>query len=151
VDKVHDLALLRITGAPLPAVTLGNSEAVRDGQSIAFTGFPMGTTFGFFPVTHRGIIASSTPIALPGATAAKLDGRVVQGLRSGTFVVFQLDATSHPGHSGSPLYNGDSGEVIGVVNLGALKGRKDAAVGQTSGISFAVPIRHLQDLIRSSR
>ena len=57
IDKVHDVALLRISGAPLPAVTLGNSSAVRDGLSIAFTGFPIGNSLGFNPVTHRGIIA----------------------------------------------------------------------------------------------
>jgi serine protease Do len=101
VDRAHDLALLRITGAPLPTVTFGNSDAVRDGQSIAFTGFPLGTALGFHPVTHRGIIASSTPIAMPGANAARLDARVIQGLKAGPFVLFQLDATAYPGHSGA--------------------------------------------------
>src|SRR6185503_2683968 len=33
VDKVHDLALLRITGPPLPALSLGNSDLARDGLS----------------------------------------------------------------------------------------------------------------------
>ncbi len=78
VDKVHDLALLRITGAPLPTVALGNSESVRDGQSIAFTGFPIGNALGFYPVTHHGVIASLTPIAVPGATAGQLDARVIR-------------------------------------------------------------------------
>jgi S1-C subfamily serine protease len=151
VDKTHDVALLRITGPPLPAVTLGSSDAVRDGQSVAFTGFPIGTALGFYPVTHRGIIASKTPIALPAATAAKLDGRIVQSLKSEPFVLFQLDATVYPGHSGSPLYDGGSGDVVGIVNMGFLKGIKDTAVGQPSGISFAVPIHHLQELLRSPR
>ena len=35
--------------------------------------------------------------------------------------------------------------------MGLLKGTKDAAIGQPSGISFAVPARFLQDLIRESR
>jgi serine protease Do len=150
-DKVHDLALLRISGAPLPTVTFGNSEATRDGQSIAFTGFPIGNALGFYPVTHHGIIASLTPVAIPAATASGLDARIVQGLKSGPFVLFQLDTTAYPGHSGSPLYDAATGEVIGIVNMGMLKGMKDTAVGQPSGISFAVPVHHLQVLLRGLR
>ena len=151
VDKEHDVALLKITGAPLPAVAFGDPAAVRDGQSIAFTGFPFGSAFGFYPVTHRGVIASLAPIALPRATARELDAHAIQSLKASPFILFQLDATAYPGHSGSPLYDGDSGDVIGVVNMGFLKGAKDAAIGQPSGISFAIPIQYLRDLIRAPR
>jgi S1-C subfamily serine protease len=151
VDREHDLALLRIVGAALPAVTFGNSEAVRDGQGIAFTGFPIGNALGFYPVTHRGIVASLSPIALPAANANRLDARAIRGLKSGPFVLFQLDNTAYPGHSGSPLFDAETGEVIGIVNMGLLKGAKDTAVGQPSGISFAVPASFLQELIRRSR
>ena len=149
VDADHDLALLRLSGASLPVVTFGNSGAVRDGQSIAFTGFPIGHALGFYPVTHRGIIASLTPIAIP-SSSGRLDPRVVRALSS-PFVLFQLDTTAYPGHSGSPLYDAETGDVIGIVNMGMLKGTKDTAIGQPSGISFAVPARFLQDLIRESR
>lgn len=151
VDKEHDLALLRITGARLPVVKIGNAEAARDGQSVAFTGFPLGNALGFHPVTHRGTIAARVPIAIPGASAQQLDPRIVRSLKSGPFSVFQLDATAYPGHSGSPLYDADSGEVVGIVNMVLVKGIKDAAVGQPSGISVAVPAQYLQDLLRSSR
>jgi len=151
IDREHDLALLRISGVRLPTVTFGDSESARDGQSIAFTGFPMGNSLGFYPVTHRGIIASHSPIALPATTTKQLDPRVVRSLKAGPFVLFQLDTTAYPGHSGSPLYDAETGEVIGIVNMGFLKGTKDAAVGQPSGISFAVPARFLQELIRESR
>ena len=150
MDKVHDVALLRITGAPLPTLSLGSAMA-RDGQGVAFTGFPLGTALGFYPVTHRGIVASLVPAVMPGPNASKLDARVIQGLKTGPFVLFQLDATAYPGHSGSPLFDGDTGEIIGIVNMGFVKGTKDAAVGQPSGISFAVPIQYLHDLIRSLR
>jgi len=151
INREHDLALLRITGARLPAVTFGDSEAVRDGQSIAFTGFPIGNSLGFYPVTHGGIIASHSPIAVPATTTGQLDPRVVRSLKAGTFVLFQLDTTAYPGHSGSPLYDAESGEVIGIVNMGFLKGTKDSAIGQPSGISFAVPVRYLLELLRESR
>jgi S1-C subfamily serine protease len=150
VDRVHDIALLRVSGAPLPAVTLGDSNAVRDGAAIAFTGFPIGNALGFNPVTHRGIVSSRPPIALPSPTARQLDSRVIRGVNAGAFVLFQLDATAYPGHSGSPLYDADTGEVVGVVNM-SVKATKDAAVGQATGISFAVPVQYLQDLMRGLR
>jgi S1-C subfamily serine protease len=143
--------LLRISGPPLPTLSLGKSDTVRDGQGIAFTGFPLGTALGFYPVTHRGIVASLVPAVMPGANADKLDGRIIQGIKAGPFVLFQLDATTFPGHSGSPLYDAASAEVVGIVNMGFLKGTKDSAVGQPSGISFAVPVQYLQELINAVR
>jgi S1-C subfamily serine protease len=76
---------------------------------------------------------------------------LVSRLKPGPFTLFQLDATSYPGQSGSPLFDSETGEVLGVVNMGFLKGSKDAAVGQPSGISFAVPIQHVKELLRSVR
>lgn len=151
LDREHDLALLRIPGPPLPAVTLGDARGVRDGQSIGFTGFPYGHVLGFVPITHNGIIASSTPIAVPGPTSQQVDARDVRRLKSGPFIVFQLDAVTYPGQSGSPLFDADTGEVIGVVNMSLLKGKKEAILSQPSGISFAVPAQYLDDLIRAAR
>jgi serine protease Do len=151
IDREHDIALLHIAGPSLPAVTLSNGKRVRDGQSIGFTGFPFGHTLGFVPVTHGGFIASLTPIAVPGATSDKLDARDVRRLKSGPFMVFQLDAMAYPGQSGSPLFDADTGEVIGVVNMSLLKGKKEAILSQPSGISFAVPVKYLRDLIDARR
>ena len=150
VDRVHDVALLRIGGAPLPVLRLGDSDAVREGTAIAFTGFPLGNALGFNAVTHRGIVSSRPPIALPSPTAKQLDARVIRSVQAGPFRLFQLDATAYPGHSGSPLYDAETGEVVGVVNMG-IKATKDAAIGQATGISFAVPIKYLQDLLRGIR
>ena len=151
IDKEHDLALLRISGAPLPAVTFSSSKAARDGQSVAFTGFPIGNSLGFYPVTHRGIISAVPPIAIPAPTASQLDAGAVQGLKAGPFLLYQLDNTAYPGHSGSPLFDAETGEVLGIVNMGMLKGTTDSAIGQSSGISFAVPAPFLQELLRGPR
>src|SRR6201988_1903091 len=61
-DLDHDLTVLKITGPPLPALVLGDSARVREGESYAFTGFPIGMILGLHPVTHRGIISAITPI-----------------------------------------------------------------------------------------
>jgi len=42
VDPGSDLAVLKIGGAPLPALQIRNSDGVKEGQPIMFTGFPIG-------------------------------------------------------------------------------------------------------------
>jgi len=96
------------------------------------------------------MIASITPIALPSATAQQLDERLIRRLQSGAFPVFQLDATAYPGNSGSPLYDIETGAVIGIMNMVFVKGTKETALSQPSGISFAVPVQFLQELLRTA-
>ena len=48
------------------------------------------------------MISAITPIAIPQARSAELDPKMIRRLTSGTFPVFQLDATAYPGNSGSP-------------------------------------------------
>lgn len=148
-DKEHDLAILRIEGPALPALKLRNSDSVREGQTIGFTGFPIGGALGFSPVTHRGMVSSITPIALPGGNAQQLNEKLIHRIKSGTFNIFQLDATAYPGNSGSPVFDIASGEVLGVINMVFVKGSKEAALSQPSGIAYAIPANHLQDLMRS--
>jgi S1-C subfamily serine protease len=149
-DVAHDLALLRIDGSPLPVLALRDSETVRDGDSVLFTGFPIGSVLGPFPATHRGMISAITPIAIPPANASQLDPAMIRRLSKGAFPVFQLDATAYPGSSGSPLYAPDTGDVVGVVNMVFVKGTKEAALTQPSGITYAIPSRYLIDLLRRS-
>ena len=86
-DVEHDLAVLRISGPALPALTLGASDAVREGQSVAFSGFPIGGALGFSPVTHRGMISSITPIAIPIGNSQDLKNKSIRRLRSGAFPI----------------------------------------------------------------
>ncbi|MBA3777460.1 MAG: serine protease [Betaproteobacteria bacterium] len=96
------------------------------------------------------MIASITPIALPGVTAQQLDARLIRRLQSGAFSVFQLDATAYPGNSGSPLYDIETGAVIGIMNMVFVKGTKEAMLSQPSGISFAVPVQFLHELLQTT-
>lgn len=146
-DVIHDLALLRLAGAPLPAVTLRNPEGVLEGQSVAFTGFPIGGALGFSPVTHRGTISAISPISLPGATAQHLNEKMIRQLRRGAFMIFQLDATAYPGNSGSPMFDPDTGEVLGLINMVFIKTTREASLSQPSGISYAIPANFLLDLL----
>ncbi|MEW6513481.1 MAG: serine protease [Pseudomonadota bacterium] len=150
-DTEHDLALLRITGPALPALTLGASDTVREGHSVAFSGFPIGGALGFSPVTHRGIISSITPIAIPIGNANQLKDQSIRRLRSGVFPIFQLDGTAYPGNSGGPLFDPDSGEVLGIINMVFIKSTKESVLEKPSGISYAIPTKHLAELLSNIR
>jgi len=151
VDSDSDLALLRLSGLPLPALRLRDSETVREGDPYLLTGFPIGSVLGLFAATHRAMIAAITPIAIPPADARKLDAAIIRRLQAGAFSVFQLDATTYPGNSGSPLYDPGSGEVVGVLNMVFVKGTKENALTNPSGISYAIPSRHLKALLETTR
>lgn len=148
LDKEHDLALLKISGAPLPPLKIGDAEKIREGQTLAFTGFPIGMILGFYPVTHRTIISSITPIILPAHNTKQLDAGKIRQLQKSAFKVFQLDGTAYPGSSGSPLYDPDTGEVYGVVNMVFVKGKKESALSNPSGISYAIPGSYIGNLIK---
>ncbi|MCB1693811.1 MAG: trypsin-like peptidase domain-containing protein, partial [Pseudomonadales bacterium] len=145
-DEHHDLALLRYGGTPLPRLELGDSSAVREGSSIAFTGFPIGAILGLHPVTHQGIVSALTPIAIPARDSRELTTTRIAALRE-PFEVIQLDATAYPGNSGSPVYLQDTGAVVGVINQVFVKGRKENVLRDPSAITYAIPARYLRDLI----
>ena len=146
-DLDHDLALLRIAGPPLPALKLGDSSRVREGESYAFTGFPIGMVLGLHPVTHRGTISAITPIAIPQLSAQQLEKTVIKRLIA-PYNVFQLDATAYPGNSGSPLYDPSTGEVVAILNKVFVQESKETLLQKPSGISYAVPINYLRELLK---
>ena len=71
-DDKHDIAILKIGQGSLPALKLGDSRKVQEGQTIAFTGFPIGAVLGLHPVTHTGYSirnhTSRYPSAFRGTT-----------------------------------------------------------------------------------
>lgn len=152
VDRIHDLALLRFEGPAVAALSVRDSGTVLEGQSIAFMGFPIGGALGFSPVTHRGMISSITAATLPTASAQQLNERAIRSLRGGgSFDVFQLDATAYPGNSGGPLFDPETGEVLGVVNMVFIKGTRESALTNPSGISYAIPSGYILPLLQRSK
>lgn len=148
LDRAHDLALLRIEGAALPALPLADGTPLREGMSVAIIGYPIGGVLGFSPVTHRGIISSITAIVLPAPSSQALNAQAIKQLRQGSFDIYQLDATAYPGNSGSPVLDVATGQVIAVINMVLVKGSKESALTHPSGISYAIPVRFVIDLLR---
>jgi S1-C subfamily serine protease len=149
-DRDHDIVILKITGRPLPAVVLGDADRVREGEIYAFTGFPIGMVLGLNAVTHRATISAITPIVIPQLSGKQLDKKVVTRLTE-PYNVFQLDATAYPGNSGSPLYHLATGRVVGVINKVFIQETKETVIQKPSGISYAIPIDYLKELLKQNR
>lgn len=147
VDIEHDLALLKISGEPLPALVIGDSDTVKEGETVAFTGFPIGMVLGLYPVTHQAIISAITPIVIPALSTQQLDIKIIKRLRA-PYSVFQLDGTAYPGNSGSPLFDPKTGEVFGILNMVFVKGTKENVLAQPSGISYAIPSNYIHAIMK---
>jgi len=147
-DSAHDVAILAVSGAPLPALNLGDDATVEEGLEIAITGYPIGAVLGLHAATSRGIVAAIAPISLPQVSPGLLDPKMIRQLREG-FEVFQLDATAFPGNSGSPMYDARDGAVYGIVNSVFVKDTKERMLQDPSGITYAIPIRYAKALIES--
>ncbi|MBK1704664.1 serine protease [Halochromatium glycolicum] len=145
-DEAHDLALLRVEGKPLPALRLTGSGSVREGQDIAFIGFPIGAALGLFPATHRGIVAAVAPVVMPARSGKQLKPSLIRRMRD-PYDIYQLDATAYPGNSGSPLFDPGSGKVLGVINMVFVKEGRESALERPSGITYAIPIGFARDLL----
>lgn len=150
MDRGRDLALLRIEGAALPALDIADSASAREGQELAFTGFPVGMALGLYPATHRATLAAIVPIARAGITAKQLNPRMVTRLRQSAYVIFQLDATAYPGNSGSPLYDAASARVFGIINSVFVQGTREQAISRPSGITYAIPSAHILHLLQEA-
>lgn len=148
LDSAHDLAVLKIIGEHLLPLKLGQVSSVQEGKLYGFTGFPIGMVLGLYPVTHRGIVSAITPNAIPAIRAEDLNKTLHQRLQE-PYKVFQLDATAYPGNSGSPLYETDTGAVIGVINSVFIKESKETVLSQPSGISYAIPVNYVENLLKA--
>jgi len=148
-DSEHDLALLWVEGRPLPVVELAAPGPEPEGSDLAFTGFPLGTILGMYPATHRGTLASVTPIVIAGTDREEIDPRKMRRLRS-SYLVYHLDANAYPGNSGSPVFRPNTGEVVGVVNKIFVQGRARPPPSQPGGITYAIPVEHVHRMLEAA-
>ena len=148
-DRARDLALLKIAGDPLPALRLGDSDSVREGWQLYFTGYPIGSVLGLNPSTHRAGLAAVIPIFTPVQSASQLNARALKQAQQ-PYEVFELDAIAYPGNSGSPVWHPETGEVLGVVNSVYVKGAKEVALTAPSGISYAIPAKYVHQLLQQA-
>lgn len=146
-SDLYDLAILKMSGSPLPAMSLADNKIRPDGSYIAFTGFPIGGVLGLYPVTHRGIIASTTPTVIPAQTAGQISLKMLKRMRN-PYSVYQLDATAYPGNSGSAMYDMKTGKVLGIINKVFVQSTKEAVISNPSGITYAIPVKYLHKILK---
>jgi len=145
IDKFHDLAILEQEAKLLPALEIADSSKVREGYQVLFTGYPIGFVLGLNPTTHTGIISSIAPLIKPSPSARIINGELIRHLTH-PYDIFQIDATAFPGNSGSPVCMAATGEVIGVINKVFVKGRKEHALTDPTGITYAIPANFIKAL-----
>jgi serine protease Do len=148
-SNLYDLAILKLSGSPLPAMKLADNKMRPDGSYIAFTGFPIGAVLGLYPVTHRGMIASTTPTVIPAEVAGQITLKMLKRMRN-PYSVYQLDATAYPGNSGSAMYDMKTGEVLGVINKVFVQSTKEAVISNPSGITYAIPVKYLHQILKEN-
>lgn len=112
-DQNTDLALIKVSGKNLPAITIGDSQKLRIGEWVLAIGNPynIGTT------VTAGIVS---------AKARSMSG----GNSVQSFI--QTDAAINPGNSGGALVN-TSGELVGINSM------LYSQTGSYSGYGFAIP------------
>jgi len=116
-DAATDIALLKIEAPGLPAVPLGDSDALRAGDWVAAIGNPL----HFEHSVTVGVVSSK--------------GRKIFDLSFDSYI--QTDAAINPGNSGGPLINA-GGEAVGI---------NSAVSSEGQGIGFAVPINIAKDVL----
>ncbi len=113
IDKLTDVAVLRIDAKNLPTVKIGDPEKTRVGEWVLAIGSP----FGFENSVTAGIVSAKSR-SLPD---------------EGYVPFIQTDVAINPGNSGGPLIN-TRGEVIGI------NSQIYSRSGGYQGLSFAIPI-----------
>jgi len=112
LDRDTDLAVVKIDRTGLPFLTLGDSDALRQGELIMAFGSPLGLENS----VSMGVVSSV-------ARQIKPDDAMIY---------IQTDAPINPGNSGGPLVNVD-GQVMGL-NTFIL-----SQSGGSEGLGFAIP------------
>lgn len=121
-DPDTDLAVLKINYTKLPAITIGQSDALRVGDVVLAIGNP----FGVGQTVTMGIVSAT--------------GRNQLGIN--TFENFiQTDAAINPGNSGGALINAN-GKLVGINT--AIFSRS----GGSQGIGFAIPASLARDVMQ---
>ena len=127
VDPDHDLVVLAVPGAArVPALPLGDSDAVRVGETVLAFGSP----YGLAGTLTQGIVSARRDLDEMWAVPVRR--------------VIQTDAPINPGNSGGPLVN-RRGQVIGVNTAILSRG------GSATGIGFAIPAAYVAQLLDDVR
>jgi putative serine protease PepD len=125
LDPTTDLAVVALVDAPkdLSPARLGDSDALKVGESVMAVGNPLGLDS---TVTTGIVSALDRPVATSDGGEAVVTNAI------------QIDAAVNPGNSGGPLFDAQ-GRVIGITSsIASLPGPSGQA--GSIGLGFAIPV-----------
>jgi serine protease Do len=121
-DSISDLAVLKVDATGLPALTIGDSTKLREGDWVVAIGNSLG----------EGIRVTEGIVCRTDVSMQDSNGQTFEGL-------IETQAPINAGNSGGPLVN-MAGEVIGITNA------KQVATG-VEGVGYAISINVASPLI----
>ncbi|WP_461100769.1 Do family serine endopeptidase [Spirosoma koreense] len=125
-DPLTDLAVIKVEANNLPAITLGDSDALKLGEWVLAVGYPLDLES---TVTAGIVSAKGRRIGILDQNINKNDAKPDSPVEA----FIQTDAAINPGNSGGALVN-LRGELVGINSAIA------SATGYYSGYGFAVPV-----------
>src|SRR5579859_4301026 len=121
LDRLSDLALIKIDQANLPFLELADSRSLKQGQMVLAFGSPLG-------------LENSVSLGVVSAVARQLDP-------DNPMIYIQTDAAINPGNSGGPLVDVD-GRVVGLNTFILTQS------GGSEGIGFAIPSNVVRNIFQ---
>ena len=128
-SKKPDIAILKVQMENCPALSLGNSDKVKVGQTVLAIGTPFDEELA--GSLTKGIVSATDRLVYDNN-------------------VFQIDAAINKGNSGGPLID-EAGNVIGVntFGLGVAKQDSEGTIGSgVENINFAIKINEVKALLK---
>jgi serine protease Do len=117
VDKLNDLAVIKVDAHDLPTIVWGDSTKLQPGQTVLAFGSP----FGYFQFSVTRGIVSAVDRPNPYSNDPRKPGDYIQ-----------TDAAINPGNSGGPLVDAH-GELVGINTFIITDS------GSFAGAGFAIP------------
>jgi serine protease Do len=131
VDRLTDIALLKIEGKNHPFLGLGDSNDLIVGEWVIALGNP----FGLFALNDKPTVTVGVISAIDRDWGLTKEKRLYMDM-------IQTDAAINRGNSGGPLVN-SLGQVIGMNTFIYSEGAYEGFVG----IGFAIPINRIKEIV----
>jgi len=124
IDMTTDLALLKIPTSGVPALELGDSDLLKQGQVVLAFGSPLG-------------LGNTVTMGVVSAVAREIRPDDVM-------VYVQTDAPINPGNSGGPLVDSE-GRVVGINTM------IFSQSGGSEGVGLAIPSNIVRPIVEQLR
>jgi serine protease Do len=136
VDKVGDIALIKLLpkddNQKFPVATIGDSDAVREGEWTIAMGNPQRLATDFMPTVTFGMVSGTHRYQYPAGVIIEYNNCI------------QIDTSINPGSSGGPLFN-MNGELIGINGRGSVVQDKRGVMN--SGVGYAISINQVKNFM----